>query len=264
MIQSLTLIRPLTGVDLESTGVDPRTDHIVEIAMVKVYPDQTMELFHRYVNPGVAIPEAASRVHGIVDADVVNMPSFREIAGELQQFLDGTDLAGFGLGAFDLPLLAAEFARVGRSFCVASRSVIDVLTIYWRHHPRDLASAVRAYLGRDHVNAHRAMSDVEVTLEILDRQVTLHELPVTPKHLHNAFVEVDVSRRFRRNAHQDIVFAFGKHLGKRLQDVATSDPSYLAWMLKQPLLDDTRARIVDAISARMSPSAAHHQDGRRA
>lgn len=246
-VENLKLERPLAVIDLESTGVDPRADRVVEVAVVKVFPDRTVATYHRRINPGIAIPEAASRVHGIVDADVVDAPSFSQIAGDLLEVFAESDLAGFGLATFDLPLLAAEFARTGRSFLVANRKVLDALAIYWRYHPRDLASAVRYYLGREHDQAHRAVSDAQAALEILDRQIAVHGLPVKPEHLHETFVEVDVSRRFRRDAHREIVFAFGKHLGKRVRDVARSDPSYLEWMRNQPFLDDTRKCLEEAL-----------------
>lgn len=248
ILSSLKLHRPLAVLDLETTGVDPRTDRIVEIAVLKVHPDQHREQFHLLVNPGIAIPESASRIHGITNDDVCDAPEFRDIAGELAEFLDGADLAGFGITAFDLPLLVAEFARVGYTFRIADRYVVDAMTIYHRFHPRDLSSAVRHYLRKEHVQAHCAMNDVEVTLEVLDRQVGEHGLPTTLARLHNAFVEVDVSRRFQRGPNGEIVFAFGKHLGKRLAEVALTDRGYLDWMLNLSLLDDTRTVVEVAIA----------------
>jgi DNA polymerase-3 subunit epsilon len=225
-LSNLVLDRPLAVLDLETTGVDPTTDRIVEVAVLTLLPGGKHEPFHQRLNPGVPIPPTASGVHGITDADVIGAPTFAAVAPELFAALHGSDLAGFGIASFDLPLLAAEFARVGLPFRVAGRRVIDVLALYRRCHPRDLTSAVREYLGREHADAHSAAADARATAEVLDRQVGRHALPPTPAELHAALVEVDVAGRFRRDAGQ-VVFAFGKYSGQSLAEVAARDPGYL-------------------------------------
>lgn len=235
----LVLDRPLAVLDLETTGVDPAADRIVEVAVLTLLPGGKQELFHRRVNPGVPIPLAATAVHNITDANVAGAPTFREVAPELFAALHGSDLAGFGIASFDLPLLAVEFARCGLPFRVAGRRVVDVLALYLRLRPRDLAGAVREYLGRDHADAHSAAADVRAAAEVLDAQVGRHALPPTPAELHAALVEVDVAGRFRLDAAGQVAFAFGKYSGQRLAGVAGRDPGYLRWMLGRPFLDDT-------------------------
>ena len=243
----LTLTRPLAAIDLESTGVDVARDRIVEVAVVKFAPGGATEVFHRRVNPGVPIPAAATAVHGVADADVAAAPAFAAIARDLRAFLDGCDLAGFGLASFDLPLLAAEFARAGVRFAVAGRAVLDALGVYRRFEPRDLAHAVRFYAGRDHAGAHAALADAVAAVEVLDRQVGSYGLPAGVAALHAALVEVDVAGRFRTDAAGRVAFGFGKHAGRRLADVARTDPSYLRWMLGQSFLDDVRALVRQAL-----------------
>src|SRR6266545_670811 len=104
---NLILDRPLAVVDLESTGVDPALDRVVEVAVLTLLPRGAPEPFHRRVNPGVPIPPGATAIHGIADADVAGAPPFASIAAELFAALHGYDLAGFGIASFDLPLLAA-------------------------------------------------------------------------------------------------------------------------------------------------------------
>lgn len=79
----LNLKRPIVFLDLETTGVDPAKDRIVEISLVKVMPDGTQEVKTRRLNPEMHIPEAASAVHGIHDEDVADCPTFREISKSL-------------------------------------------------------------------------------------------------------------------------------------------------------------------------------------
>jgi DNA polymerase III subunit epsilon len=80
MFSKLILSRPLAVIDLETTGTDTQTDPIVEIGVIKVFPDGRSEARCRRVNPGVPIPEAATAVHGIADSDVAHEPSFERIA----------------------------------------------------------------------------------------------------------------------------------------------------------------------------------------
>src|SRR5438309_9251712 len=137
---NLTIERPLAVLDVESTGLDPAVDRVVEVAAVKFHPGGRVATYGRRVNPTVPIPPAATAVHGITDADAAAAPPFAAIAKDLFGFLAGCDLAGFAVTAFDLPLLAAEFARAGLAFRVAGRHVLDAFTVYRRMEPRNLAS----------------------------------------------------------------------------------------------------------------------------
>ena len=247
-LSNLILDRPLAVIDLETTGLDPSADRVVEVAVLTLLPHGKSELFHRRVNPGVPIPAGAAAVHGLSDADVAGAPPFAAVAPELFATLHGCDLAGFGIGTFDLPLLAAEFARVGLPFRVAGRRFVDALALYRRLHPRDLASAVREYLGRDHEGAHSAAADARAAAEVLDRQVARHGLPATPAELHAALVEVDVAARFRRGNSGEAVFAFGKYAGRPLAEVAARDPGYLRWMLGRDFLDDVHDLVRRALA----------------
>jgi len=253
-LANLILDRPLAVLDLESSGLDPATDRIIEVAVLTLLPRGKHELFHRRINPGVPITPAATAVHGIADAHVADSPPFATIAPELFATLHGADLAGFGITTFDLPLLAAEFARVSLPFRVLSRRVIDSLTLYRRCHPRNLASAVREYLGRDHENAHSAVADVRATAEILDRQVERHALPATPAGLHASLIDVDVAGKFRRDGVGRVVFAFGKYAGRPLDEITGADSGYLNWMLSRPFLDDVHDLVRRALGDRRPKS----------
>jgi len=88
---TLNLKRPLAIFDLETTGVNVASDRIVELCIMKVYPDGTEEVRTLRVNPEMPIPYESSVVHGIYDEDVANAPTFKEIAKELAEFLDDSD-----------------------------------------------------------------------------------------------------------------------------------------------------------------------------
>jgi DNA polymerase-3 subunit epsilon len=111
MSRKLKLKRPLAIFDLETTGTVLDTDRIVEIGILKVYPDGSKPKFLARVNPGIPIPLGASAVHGIFDDDVKRKPKFPQIAPKVNRFLRDCDLAGFNSIKFDIPILQSELGK---------------------------------------------------------------------------------------------------------------------------------------------------------
>jgi len=247
---NLVLTRPLCVVDLETTGTDVRNDRIVEIAVLILRPDHSLRSYVRRVNPGRPIPPAATAVHGIRDADVADLPPFAAIAPKLLAFLAGCDLAGFGITGFDLPLLVEEFARVGLTFLLEGRAVLDALTLYRRREPRDLTAAVKFYLGDERTEAHTAIADARNALAVLNAQIHRYGLPRTPAEVHKTVVDVDIGGAFRRGPDGAVVFGFGKYRGRSLARIAVEDRAYLHWILRQPFLDDARSLVQAALTTR--------------
>lgn len=253
MIPNLTLRRPLAIFDLETTGIDTRTDRVVEISILKVWPQRRAEEHTRRLNPGIPIAPEATAIHGIADADVRDAPRFEEVADDLLDRLDGCDLCGFNLKRFDLPLLATEFRRAGRSFSLEGRALIDPQEIFHARERRDLTAAVRFYLGRDHEDAHSAVADVRATAAILDAMLTRYpDLRRDVEGLHVQFQDpraVDPNGFFTRVG-GEIRFAKGKHRGQPLAFIARTYPDYLEWMLAEDFFEDTKAIARDALRRR--------------
>ena len=248
-LKHLVLTRPLSTIDLETTGTAVREDRIVEVAVLTVYPGGKVIPFVRRVNPGRLIPTGASAVHGITDADVAGAPAFAAIAPDLLATLTGCDIAGFGIVNFDLPLLVNEFARVGLPFRIGGRAVLDSLPLYRRREPRDLTAAVQFYLGAERTSAHAALADARYALAVLDAQVGRYGLPRSPVELHATVAEVDVGGAFRRDPDGAVVFTFGKYRGRPLGQIAIEDAGYLQWLLRQSFLDDALALVRGALNA---------------
>ena len=87
-LPQLRLERPLVFFDLETTGIDPARDRIVEIALVKVLPDGSEESLSMRVNPQCHIPESSTAIHGISDEDVAGSPTFPEVAKRVAGFIE--------------------------------------------------------------------------------------------------------------------------------------------------------------------------------
>lgn len=252
----LSLDRPLAFLDLETTGLRPSTDRIVEIAVLRISPSGDVTEKVRRFDPGIPIPPEATAVHGITDADVAGKPPFAARARSLADQLDPCDLAGFNLRRFDLPMLLAEFRRAGVSFDPRSRRIVDVQTIFHREEPRDLSAAARFYLGREHQDAHSALGDIRTTAAVFSAQLDRYDhLPRELEGLHEycdevAPFETEVERWFGNDPDRP-VFQRGKHQGRELEDVATTDPDYLHWMLGAEDMDaDVLAIVRGALRSR--------------
>lgn len=247
-MQNLKLDRPLAIFDLETTGVDPDKDRIVQIAIIRVEPDGRRTTFESLVNPERSIPPEASRVHGIKDEDVRDKPTFAQIRREVEEYLEGAVLGGFNSINFDAPLLQAELKRTESDLELRSFKQVDAMRIFHRLERRDLTAAYKFYCGKDLVGAHSALTDTEATLEILDAQVGRYEeVPSELDALHTFCNPdegkfVDRSRKFRWNDAGDAIFTFGKYNGSTLQEACkdTRGRGYLEWMLGKDFNEDVK------------------------
>jgi DNA polymerase-3 subunit epsilon len=233
----LALDRPVVVFDTETTGTNPRSDRIVEIACLKIHPDGRRESWVRRVNPRMPIPPASTAIHGIADADVANLEGFAELAGELASFLDGCDLAGYNIAGFDLPVLRVEFLRAGIDFDISNRRLVDAQRIFFAYEPRHLSAAARFYCHTDHAGAHGALADAEMTLRVLEGQLSRYEgLPRSVAELHELYCagldrDMDPEGRIRLVNGEPTV-NFGRNRGKSLKEMVREEPGFLRWILK--------------------------------
>jgi len=144
-VKRIILKKPLVFMDLETTGLSPFSDRIVEIALLKLYPDGSEKIVSYLVNPEMPIPEEVTAIHGITDEDVAEKYTFKQLAAKIKGFISNCDMAGFNIKRFDLPFLETEFKRAGIQFSRKDRAVIDSQVIYHLFEKRDLASAYYKY-----------------------------------------------------------------------------------------------------------------------
>lgn len=242
------LERPLIFLDLETTGVNINQDRIIELAMIKRFPDGNHETKVYVINPGMPIPPASSAIHGFKDSDVQDKPSFKDIAAEVKQFMHQCDLAGYNSNKFDIPLLGEEFERVGMDIDLKSRKLVDVAQIFMKMERRTLEAAYKFYCGKILVDAHSAEKDTMATLEILDAQIERYdELEDNVEFLHNFSKGedfADFSRRVKI-VNGEEVFAFGKYKDKSLVSVFADEPQYYDWIMRSDFAKDTKAVVTE-------------------
>ncbi len=241
----LNLKRPIIFFDLETTGTNIMSDRIVEISIIKIWPNGKEEVKTKRINPGMPIPPEATAVHHITDDDVKDAPHFAQIAKSLADFISDSDIAGFNSIRFDIPLLAEEFNRTNVEIDLHRHRFIDVQNIYHKLEPRTLVAAYKHYCGKNLDDAHSAEADTRATYEVL-----LAQLEQYPDTLENDVDKlatfsmmnrnVDFAGKVVLNDKGEEIVNFGKHKGKRVVDVLVSDPGYYAWIQQSAFETDTK------------------------
>lgn len=276
---NLKLTKPIVFFDLETTGVQVGHDHILEICLHKVLPDNTTETRVYRVRPvdaqgrTVPIPPETTAIHGIKDADVADKPTFGEIAKEVMGFIGDADLGGYNSNKFDVPMLVEEFLRVGLLFDLKQHRLVDVQNIFHKMEQRTLKAAYRFYCDKNLDNAHTAAADTVATYEVLLAQLDRYqdkEYVDSEGRVSKPVVnDIEALSRFTTNAqwadlvghigydrqHREII-NFGKHKGKTVEQVLREEPAYYDWMMKADFPLSTK-QVMFEIKQRMQNERIH-------
>ncbi|MCK5639012.1 MAG: 3'-5' exonuclease [Flavobacteriaceae bacterium] len=231
---NLNLKKPIVFFDLETTGIQIATDRIVEISILKVFPNGNKESKTWRVNPEIEISKEASDIHGITNEDVVTEPIFADLAIKISTMIEGCDLAGFNSNRFDIPLLAEEMLRAKVNFDMNDRKAIDVQVIFHKKEQRTLGAGYQFYCKKDLENAHSAEADTMATYEILEAQIAKYDDIdndvdfLSDYSLHQK--RADFAGFILFDEDKEEIFSFGKYKGKKVVDVFRSNPGYYNWM----------------------------------
>lgn len=252
MALPLKLDRPLAVFDIESTGISPRADRIIELAIIRIEINGARQTRTWLLNPTVPIPTETTAIHGITNETVENCPTFADEAQAIRTFLADCDLAGFNHTRFDIPMLCEEFNRVGTPFDIDGRRVLDAQRIFHIREPRDLTAALAFYCDETHTDAHGAQADTEATLRVLEGQFARYpDLPRdidTLDRLLNPRDPFAVDRAGRlRWVDNEITINFGRKKGQKLHELVANDPGFLKWLLRSDFPPDTREIVQQAI-----------------
>lgn len=262
----LNLNKPIVFFDLETTGTNAVKDRIVEISMLKVHTDGKEEMFTQRINPQIPVSKEAEKVHGLSNAILKNEPTFAEVSNKILSFIGSSDLAGYNLTKFDVPMLVEEFLRNDIDFDVKSRRVVDVQNIFHKMEQRTLKAAYKFYCGENLENAHSAEADTVATYEILKSMLDKYkDIDFEDKEgnvsqpVVNDMESLDKFSKYHRNAdlmgqivydeNDKEVFNFGKYKGKRVEKVFQDQPQYYDWMMKADFPNSTK-KLITAIKLR--------------
>lgn len=255
----IALDRPLVFFDLEATGISPEKDRIVDIALVKRLPDGGEASFSSLVNPGMPIPREAVAVHHITDDMVAGAPRFGEVADRVLDFIGESDLGGFNVMRFDIPMLQAELGRAGHALKLDGRRFLDAQVIFHKMERRTLSAAYQLYCGKPLPDAHRAEPDARASLEVFFKQLERYpQLPQTMDEL-SAFClakdpgKVDSEGKLVwRNG--EAAFNFGKHRTLTLREVIAKERGYVEWLKRAERTTPELAKICEEALAGRFPS----------
>ena len=250
----LKLDRPMICFDLETTGLNPSTDRIIEMCLIKVYPNGDRDVKTRRINPEQPIGKEASEITGIKDEDVKDSPTFAKVAKSLLEFLDGCDLSGYNLLRFDVPVLVEEFKRVGLEYDLKEVQIVDVQRIFHKKEARTLEAALKFYCDKDLEGAHAAENDVIATLDVLEGQLERYDdLEPTLEYL-AAYTKDDRWADQTGRLHWvdgEAAVAFGKHKGTKLSVLVRSEPGFLKWILGKEFPEDVKKIVRDALEGKI-------------
>lgn len=231
----LILKKPICFFDLETTGVNISKDRVVEISILKVFPDGKEETYTERVNPEMPIPKEVTAIHGISDSDVKDAPKFKDIAKEVNTIIKDSDLGGFNSNRFDIPLLAEEMLRAELDFDMKNRVAVDVQTIFHKMEQRTLSAAYKFYCDKNLEDAHSAEADTNATYQVLKAQLSKYD---NLENDINFLSEFSSRKKFADfagfiifNKNGEECFSFGKHKNKRVVDVLEQEPGYFGWIL---------------------------------
>jgi DNA polymerase-3 subunit epsilon len=231
---NLKLSKPIVFFDLETTGVNIATDRIVEIAILKVFPNGNKESKTWLVNPEMEIPKESSEIHGITNEQVATEPTFKELAQKVNEMVAGCDLAGFNSNRFDIPLLAEELMRAGIDFDMKNRKAIDVQVIFHKKEQRTLGAGYQFYCGKELEGAHGAEADTNATYEILlaqlDKYPDLENSVDALSEFSTHGERADFAGFILMNDEKQEIFSFGKYKGRTVEEVFIENPGYNNWI----------------------------------
>lgn len=235
-------------------------DRIVQVGIIKKYPDGTVNEWQSLVNPEMHIPLEVVEVHGIDDEKVRDAPTFKDLASILWNGLNGEDICGYNV-RFDIDFIRSEFKRLNANF--KHGRVIDAFKIFTHYHPRNLTAAVKHYLNEDfEEKAHDALEDIRQTARVFEAQLTRHpELPRDVDELSDKFYDLvpegflDPDRKLMWRDGEP-VFAFGKC---EYQSIHKASTRYLHWVLQADFPDTVKDIIKYVLKGGLIDRETHEQ-----
>lgn len=219
----------LVAFDVETTGLDPNEDEIIELAIITLNGDldKIDETCQRY-KPYTDIHPDAADVHGITNEDLENKPPFHHHAPKIQELIEEVDGLIAYNAKFDCEFLDQQLKDAGHDGIPVDTPIIDPYLIFREQFPRTLEAAVRYYTGDELENAHEALADTRAAVDVLDEQLDHNGWP---DNLDDADdppgrTYLDWACKFYRDEDGVARFNFGKNKG----EATRNHPQYLLWM----------------------------------
>lgn len=221
--------------DCETTGLEPRTDRVIEVAAVRFRNGEILDRWETLVDPGIPIPPSSSAIHHIRDPMVAGKPSISAVLPTLLEFVEDHPVVGHGVH-FDLQILHHEAVRSGASSAWDKKPYIDTLRLarLYGDSPENSLERLRQHFNIAAEGAHRAMNDVTVNIQVFQRltrqfktvkeiektlgkPILMRKMPLG-KHKGRPFKEIPLNYlqwAAHQNFDEDLLFSIRSELGKR-------------------------------------------------
>ena len=159
------MIDSFVAIDIETTGLSPIEDQIIEVGALRVREGEVTETLSLLINPQLRLPKRIVELTGITDDMLAGQKTFMELSQQIYDFIGSDPLLGHNI-RFDYSFLKYHLAIGGYTI---DNKVIDTLAIAKVLHPellsRSLAHMCEAY-GLVNEAAHRAYEDAQVTMKL--------------------------------------------------------------------------------------------------
>lgn len=165
--ESKDVITEYIALDLETTGLDPKKNKIIEIAAVHVKDGTVMERYQTLLNPGWKLPEHVTKLTGITDDDLLDAPLIGDKLGEFLDFIQDRVIVGHSV-MFDYSFLKRAAVNQGLTFEAEAIDTLKIARKYLAGLPSRNLHELCLYYGIEH-HAHRALADAEAAHELLVR-----------------------------------------------------------------------------------------------
>lgn len=267
----LKLTRPLVCVDVETHDkCPPERSHIIEMGMIVYYPDKPTRVWQTLMRlpEGMKIHPAATEVHKITqdmvderiddaeNADTVGdgkrfrWPTFSQMARNLTIGLKDCDYCGYNVN-FDLRCIMAGMKRANIPWTYEGARIVDPLRLWQKLCPRTNSDFVREYAGREPSDAHRALADIQDTIDGFRGFFDRHKLPVTVEAIADICKDPDAIDPEKKFVWKSGVATcnFGKWNGTPLTHAKTNIGfrGYLEWMMRGDFHPETKRLVQEAL-----------------
>ena len=243
----LSHVKPLAFIKIQTTGMNPVVDRIIELSITRVETDGTTKTGTRFVNPEMSIPVEATIKNGISDHHVEGKQTFKEIAQNISKFIDGCDFVGFNIQFFDLKFLSEEFNKAGVEFTLLGRKVVDLSNIYNAMEPRDFPAAISFYCQKT-VGKLPSEATTGMYAEILNKMMEkysgkdyinkegkTHKVEATVESVNSLFNknknQLDIEGNIILNENNRPIFNIGKYKGQIVSEALLKDNDYYEWLV---------------------------------
>lgn len=196
-------------VDIESTGLEPKSDRIIEIAAIKFNFNNILETYSTLINPQVDIPLESQHIHNISNDMVQGKPLIKEIIPKILDFIGNHIIVGHGI-KFDIDIIDYEAQRYNLICNILNSKYIDTLRLarLYGESPFNSLKELSRHFNLEFEGAHRALNDVIANIKVfkklstsftsadqilkrLDKPILLKKMPLG-KHKGRAFNEIPI------------------------------------------------------------------------